>query len=104
MFVKYEIRDLDVFQPGSFPEVEREVVAICKHMHSMAGDRKAEIVISFLKDHSIRTEWLASNDSIVKVIRSGSLKTNHTEALFTGCRNHKTFSSAFERYISSSFA
>jgi hypothetical protein len=103
MFVKYEVKDKEAFQPGSYPEVQSEVLIVCQHLNAMGGRYKAEIVISFLRDHSIRTEWFDSNDNVIKLVTSGFLKTNHIEALFNGCRNNRAFAVDFERYISSSF-
>jgi hypothetical protein len=101
MFAAYPIKDTDMFLIDRYPEVGSELFVICKHLNDMKGDHKAEIVISFLKDHSIRTAWFTGNDDVVKMITSGFLKTNHSEALFASCRHNRAFADDFERYISS---
>ena len=84
----YEVREKDTFQLERYPEVQRELVVISRHLKQMPGDHKAEIVISFLKDHCIRTEWFSENDDVVKLITSRFLDTEHIEALFKACQNN----------------
>jgi hypothetical protein len=104
MVALYEIKDTDRFLDTLYPHVMGEIVIICKHLKEIPGNRKAEIVISFLKDHCIRTEWINDNDYVVKFITSNTLKTEHIEALFNGCQNNREFVNDFERCITASFA
>ena len=99
MFIMYEVSARDTFQLQFYPEVQNELVTISRHLKQMPGDHKAEIVISFLKDHCIRTEWFKGNDDVIKLITSRFLDTEHIEALFNGCKNNSAFTNNFERCI-----
>ncbi|HEY0654378.1 MAG TPA: hypothetical protein VGD65_14660 [Chryseosolibacter sp.] len=98
----YEVNEKDVFQLRFYPEVENELAIISTHLRNMRGDHKAEIVISFLKDHCIRTDWFKENADVITLITSRFLATEHIEALFKGGRNNPVFTGEFERCISSS--
>lgn len=100
----YEVREEDKFDLQFYSEVEHELTIISRHLRQMTGNHKAEIVISFLKDHCIRTEWFKENDDVIKLITSRFLDTEHIEALFKGCRNNREFLNDFERCISTSVA
>lgn len=98
----YEVTENHKFDLQFYPEVQRELAIISNHLKQMTGDHKAEIVISFLKDHCIRTEWFKENDDVIKLITSRLLRTEHIEALFKGCKTNHIFINDFERCISTS--
>lgn len=100
----YQVKELDTFQLQFYPEVERELVIISTHMKQVPGHHKAEIVISFLKDHCISMEWFKENDNVIKLITSRFLDTEHIEALFKVCRGNSVFTNDFERCIRTSLA
>lgn len=100
----YEIREADKFDLHFYPEVQQELVIISRRLKEITGDHKAEIVISFFKDHCIRTEWFKSNDDVIKLITSRLFGTEHIEALFKGCKHNREFLNDFERCISTSLA
>ena len=101
MFDSYKIKDADVFSIHRYPEVENEIAVVSQQLSKLKADHKSEIVISFLKDHSIRTAWLQSSHDVVRMMTSGALKTKQTEALFNACRQNNEFRTGFELYISS---
>lgn len=100
----YEVSAQDTFQLQFYPKVENELVIISRHLKQMPGDHKVEIVISFLKDHCIRTEWFKENDDVIKLITSRFLDTAHIEALFNGCKDNRAFRNDFEICISATLA
>ena len=99
MFEIQRINDSETFDISRYPEVESEMAIISKHLHNLRADHKTEIVISFLKDHSIKTSWLVESDKVVKMMRSGFFKTSSIETLFTACKHNARFLEEFERYI-----
>lgn len=96
----YEVRERDIFQLQFYPEVQNELVVISKRLKQMPGDHKTEIVISFLKDHCIKTEWFRNNGDVIKLITSRFFNTEHIEALFNGGKSNRAFISDFEKCIS----
>jgi hypothetical protein len=57
------------------------------------------MVISFLKDHCLKKEWILTNAKLVNTITSSAMRTRHIEALFNSCKNNKIFSAGFASYI-----
>ena len=99
MFNKYEVNASDRFDQKVYPNVLIELDAIHKSTQRMSGDNKSDIVISFLKDHCIKIEWIARNPKVAKFITSRSLATSHIESLFESCKGNQLFLSGFEDCI-----
>ena len=99
MYIKYEIPDTAIFDNASYIHVISELTTLVNGIAHIDSDYKSAIVISYLKDHSIRMEWLTGNNKLTKAITSRSHNTAHIEALFEGCRNNKAFLNDFEAYI-----
>ena len=89
----------DRFDAEIYPDVLREIKGIAHPIACVAGRFKNQIVISFLRDHSIRTDWTVGNDNFVKMVTSGSLKIRYIETLFEVNRGNRKFINDFERYI-----
>ncbi|HYJ64444.1 MAG TPA: hypothetical protein VEV62_11910, partial [Parafilimonas sp.] len=60
---------------------------------------KAETVISYLRDHSLKNEWISANPEVVKFLLSGSFVMVHMESLFNYCRLKPDYRQSFESYI-----
>ena len=101
MFKGYTVKDNDTFNIQDYPDVESEVAVFSKRLDNVQAHHKTEIVISFLKDHCITTEWLPQNEVLVKMMTSGALSTRQTETLFNACKHNRGFLAGFEKYISS---
>jgi hypothetical protein len=93
------VDEADRFSALNYPEVSQEMKRVACHVTSVPGVFKREILISYLKNHSIKVDWLADNDRLVKMITSGALKIRHTEQLFDARRRDKVFLVDFEGYI-----
>jgi hypothetical protein len=104
MIHTYKIKELDTFIEQLYPNVVEEVIGIRKRSAEMKSPHKADIIVSFLKDHSIKSEWLQTNKDISKLMTSGSLNVSHLESLFGSCRQNAIFLSGLESYIKSSLA
>jgi hypothetical protein len=99
MFYNYDVKGDDIFAGRLYPDVVKELDGLGRGFAGMHGDHKADIVISFLKDHSIRSEWLGTNTALVRSLTSGSPGAPHLEALFISCKGNPTFLKGLEDYI-----
>lgn len=98
MFEVYKIDEADLFDIHRYPDIEAEMKTVSQHLNNRQ-DHKAEMIISFLKDHCITASWLQGNEEFVKMIRSGFLGMSKTEALFNACKQNRKFEEGLERYI-----
>jgi hypothetical protein len=93
------IKDNEKFNPANYPKVFHELSVLNQGILHIAIYFKVEIIISYLKDHSLKTDWIEANPALARMITSGFLKTSHLESLFESCRNHKVFLKDFEDHI-----
>ena len=101
---KYLVKKDDRFDPESFPSVSEEVISIRKHIEHLPSFHKADIIVSFLKDHSLQDNWIKGNPQLVELITSGSLFSGSTEALFESCRENPAFRQQLEDYLAKSLS
>ncbi|HEY3405381.1 MAG TPA: hypothetical protein VGK59_18475 [Ohtaekwangia sp.] len=99
MFTPYVIKNEDTFDEHRYPDVAGEIDGLRESLREISSYRKTLIVISLLKDHSIRAEWLEDNKLLVALINSGSLSTTHLESLFSACKHNVKFLSGLESCI-----
>lgn len=99
MYIKYDIQATDTFDAASYGHVTAELTTLALGTAGIKSENKSAIIISFLKDHSIRMDWLKGDSKLAKAITSRTYKTPHVEALFDGCRNNVRFLYDFESYI-----
>ena len=94
----------DYFAVLSHPEVVKEIKVMACQVSKVPGSFKREILISFLKNHSINIDWLLGNDEVVQMVTSGPLKMYRTERLFELRRGNKIFIADLEGYIGTEMA
>ena len=99
MYIKYDIQATDTFDEARYSDVASELASLASRTSDMESRNKSAIIISYLKDHSIRVDWLKNDNQLTRAITSRLFDTSHMEALFEGCRNHKAFLHDFEDYI-----
>jgi hypothetical protein len=85
----------DLLFPAAAKEVEDLLYALAKTRDLY----RTEIVISFLRYHSVKSEWLKGNDKVVETLRSSSTTIVNLESLFSSGRNNPRFTSDLEGYI-----
>ena len=89
----------DIFYENESPEMMKELSTLGKLAAHTPVYFKAEIIISFLKNHSLKNKWIEANPVLAELMISGSSITTHIESLFEFARNKKDFSLAYESYI-----
>lgn len=98
-FPKYLIKTTDKFDPDYFSSINEEVASVNTLVEFMPSFFKPEILVSFLKDHSLQNDWLKANPELVSLVTSGSLFTGNIEALFESSRSNPGFRQDLESYL-----
>ena len=98
-YSSYNLTDPQHFNAADYPFVSGELKLLSQALFNVPGTHKADIFISFLKDHCIKSVWVADSPSVVRLARSGGLSTSHIERLFTSCRQNTVFLQEFEDYF-----
>jgi len=102
-FKKYLIGPTDQFDPVHYPSIDDEILIIIEKTHSFPLNFKIEILISFLKDHSIQNKWIGANPELTKLVTSQTLFVGSIESLFDSCRNNPVFRKDLEAYLKERF-
>ena len=95
----YIVSETDIFAIKDFPAVHQELMVIRQHAVDMHSEHKAEIIISFLKNHMIKSEWVRDHPEIVAMITSGDADIKNLERLFSGCKENAPFLFDLQNYI-----
>ena len=93
----------DIFSADRYPEMANELKILKDAAAQMPVYFKGEIVISYLKKHSIKSEWIRANPEMVAFVRDYSAKTTHIESLFEFYRSRQAPLKNYERYIHAIF-
>ena len=99
MQLKYEIKAGERFNADNCPMVISQLVELQEGMARFPGNNKDYIVISFLKNHSISNEWIASNPEVAQQMITGSFAVSQIEAYFEGCKHNEAVLTEFEKLI-----
>jgi hypothetical protein len=96
---KYLVGPSDKFESTNYSPIDDEIRIINEKTHAFPVYFKTEIIISFLKDHSIQDNWIKANRELADIVTSGTLFTGNIESLFDSCRNHLGFRQGLEAYL-----
>ena len=94
------IKDYEKFSPENYPMAIHELSAVIQATSQIAIYFKVEIIVTFLKDHRLKAEWIDANPALTRMVTSGFFKTFHLESLFECHRSNKVFLKDLESYIS----
>ena len=101
---RYNIKDTDQFQPDDYPKVLNELTDINKDTAGLPGLHKEDILLSFLKDQSVNSDFLNANPAFGGLVTSRHFNTIHLESLFDSCRLNQTFTRELEKFIRESIS
>ncbi|MBD0376508.1 MAG: hypothetical protein ICV51_12855 [Flavisolibacter sp.] len=102
-FTKYLIKDSDEFHSANYPNLVSELACIHKALTNVPNAFRANIIISYTKDHSLNLEWIKANPEFAQLVTSGALPISNIEALFEASTKNLVFRQQFEEYLKSSF-
>ena len=73
--------------------------ALKASISGLPGDFKNEIIISFVKNGSIKPEWKEINPSLVELVSSKGPAIDFLEELFASSSHNEVFRQELETYI-----
>jgi len=99
----FSIADTDHFIPTKFPQLE---ASIQKVIEQLAGEPpvKMEMVLSFVKNHSMNSDQVRDNPGLAALISNRSLPLQLMEALFEAARKNSVFKTELGEHIKTCFA
>ena len=100
---KYLISQSEQFNEENFSSLPDEIYNINEKTNKIPQIFKAEIIVSFLKDHSLNDNWIKANPELTELVISNTLFTGCIEALFESSRSNRVFQQDFENYLKGKF-
>jgi hypothetical protein len=91
--------EADEFTAGNYPKIVTEWDAIQTLFMQSKSLLNIDLLISFIKDHSMEISKINANPEWAKKINSHSFPFAQTEALFSENINQKKFRDQLEEYI-----
>lgn len=104
MYNKYLVKANDRFDPEQFPFIADDISMMKDQTEHLSGSFRSEIIIGFMKNHSLENEWKNGNPELTKLVTAGSLSSRNIESLFESCGNNPLFRQQLEDFIRSRFA
>ena len=98
-YCKYLVSLTDKFNPDDFPLINDEINVIKIKTAGYPVGFKDEMIISFLKDHSLESDWSRTSPALSDLITSGLLFTGDIESLFESCPANLAFRLDLEKYL-----
>jgi len=99
MYKKFSIGNADHFNPGHYAFIADDLAIMMEQIKHIPHDFVAEIMVSFLKNHCLRCEWIAANPVLARLVSSKSVRSDKIESLFESCQTNSVFSQELETYL-----
>ena len=93
------IKNHECFDPANFPRAMSELAALRSGISDISIYFKVEIIISYLKNHTLPIAWIEANPALTRRVTSGFFKTANLESLFESYSDTKIFIKDLEEYI-----
>jgi len=103
IYKKYLVKNGDSFTPSHFPQLEESLEQVIEQLAKEPEIPKAEMVLAFVKGHSINSQQAKDHPELAKMILSGSLPLKVMEELFESGINNLLFRKGLEEYIRNCF-
>ena len=98
-YQKYLVMPSDHFDAANFPGIDENLDLIISELKDKPQDFKIEMLLSFLKGHSIKTAYADTNPQLAELISSKTLSFKNLEALFESSENNSVFRKELELYV-----
>ncbi len=96
---KFQIGSVDQFLPAQFPQLETSLGQIMAQLAEEPAGPKAEMILSFVKNHSINSQQVKDFPELAHLISSKSVPLHVMEDLFEASRQNKVFTKQLEDYV-----
>lgn len=101
---KFLIRETDYFDSTNFPQLDGCLQTIVEELNREPAGPKAEMLLSFVKDHSLNSQHVVDYPRLALLISTRSLPLAVVEDLFESSRGNLLFKKALEAHVRSYFA
>ena len=98
-FEKFVISETQQFVPSQFSELEPSLQQVLALLSKEPSVPKTEMLLSFVKDHSINAELVKQHPKMAKLISSGTVPLRVMEDLFESSGKNPLFRKELEEYI-----
>lgn len=96
---KYIIKDSDHFAASEFVELQISIQHIASELSMESSANITDMIISFVKDHSINSQMVKNSPELADRISSRALPLEVMEVLFDASRENLLFRKQLEDYI-----
>lgn len=103
-YQRFLVKDTDRFDPSHFPQLETSLEEIVVQLNREPAGPKAEMLLSFVKDHRIDSRHASEHPGLAAMISTKSLPLGNLEDLFESSKNNSLFKQDMEEFIRSYFA
>jgi hypothetical protein len=103
MYQKFLIKETDHFDPSNFPQLKACLEKIVVQLNREPAGPKAEMLLSFVKNHSINSQQVVAHQALAALISTKSLPLGVMEDLFESSRSNLSFQQDMETHIRSYF-
>jgi hypothetical protein len=80
-------------------DVAFELMELDKQIRVLPQQYRHNILISFLKNHQIQSDWVKANPQLVDFLTGAKKEIAYTEQLFEAFKKHPIYCAALENYI-----
>jgi hypothetical protein len=104
MYQKFLIRETDRFNPDNFPQLESCLETIVLQLNREPAGPKAEMLLSFAKNHSLDSQHVADHLKLASLISTKTLPLGVIEDLFESSKGNAPFTRDLEAHVRSYLA
>lgn len=101
-YSKFHIKPEDNFDSFNYPQLTNDLNNIKEKSIDIPHVLKAEMLISFTKNHSLKNDWIAANPKFAALITTGALPIGNIASLFEASSKNSLFQKQFELFLQQS--
>lgn len=98
--IQYPIIDFEKsFNINEYSSLKKDIITISEKLSQIDNKNAADIIISFTRDHTIKSNWIKSNIALTNLVTKKKIPLDLIEYIFKESSNYPTFRIEFENYI-----
>lgn len=98
-FQKFAVQPTDRFQAINFPTLDNSLQQVAAQLAREPYGPKAEMLLSFVKNHSISSQLVSDHPKLAQMISTKSMPLQVMEDLFESSKTNQSFRKDLEEYI-----